>query len=390
MNAEMPDSIPTVTAEERRYIARLLGKQRGNWRRLNPDAPLPLEPDGYLMLDLLAALANTNDAAWRKRAIAAWTMGVIEIPQGERERVVSLLRSVLTDRRRQSLGERTLQRCFNAGYRTFRVMFWIILLSSSLQAAFLPEISILLRLMMVLLKSLTGALSTAIFITPFVLPFSIRHDKEKNAEARALAARSLKRLNAVEAIRDILIHALDRAPSIHRESRDALRVLLPQLSEQDRALLPLNAESLLGKILHRSSEPILVEVILDQLEQWGQGAALLSVADFLKKFSRNVVSRFSVPIEGEIPVEMRESLRRMQDAEQRIADKAHRVHTLLLERQAQASARTELLRHSTAPKADSDQLLRAAHASAETQPETLLRAAVPTAREETALLEERR
>jgi hypothetical protein len=191
------------------------------------------------------------------------------------------------------------------------------------------------------------------------LPVTVAADKRANQEARALAARSLLRLNALEALPDLLEFALDRSDTVRDECCNALRFLLPQVTEQNRDLLPANAEILLGKILSKTHDLTLAETILNHLELWGQGAAYDGVDNFLDRLRHFFFGIVSV---------------KEEDVE-RLTAKAQRVHDLLEQRLAEKSARKELLRHSSSPQSAPEQLLRAAVSHAETQPEMLLRPA---------------
>lgn len=376
-----PKQVRAPSGHERARLRALAGNPPDIYRDLDFYAPVPI-PLGHSLFDIYRDdLARGGDHEWKRRAIAAWAMGVCELPAGKRDDVISGLRTVLRGKRKQTSRTR-FRRFGTAAAWAFGASWLVLAVAVSLWSlATLAErgwkwddISIF---PVVWAMAAVPAALVAIPLAPFLIPFSMAKDEYSNHEARALAARSLLRLNAIEALPDLLHHAKDKSDYVCDECRNALCFLLPQLTEANRDVMPMNAERLLGEVLLGSDDLSLCSIILDHLEQWGQGASLR----LLELFSETVVSLY-LPAASEA-----ESVER--HGWERIASRTKQMIPLLEQRKAQASERGQLLRHSAAPATAPELLLRAATPHSEHQPETLLRPAHSLADAEILLAEER-
>jgi hypothetical protein len=375
MTPESLEELRTPSVEERIRIAKLISQTRRLFDRLDVNGSPPMSCDPKLWAFLIAQLENPQDTAWKERTVAAWAMGVIYVPESRRTRVISLLRDVLAVRRPLT-GELALMRLAAAAARTFGVMFLCSLFVFGIISVFGSWGTLVFRLYIAFWGSLLTAFLSTVPLTPIALPLSISHDRQNNEEARATAARSLMRLNALEAMPELLQGAGSRIPQIIKPCRAALRVLLPQITQEHLVWMPANGEQLLGDILLGSNrnlagadrfDPKLSEVILNHLEAFGQGSSLRAVTLYIQMLERHAASTGDTPLcpTPDAPRPLRRNS---------LVEKALHVHAVLQERQENFQFRQELLRHSTQPASPTNELLRPATDGETVPPEQLLRA----------------
>lgn len=351
MTPHIPPEFLAPTADERRRIADLIGKKWGVFAHFDVDAPVPLPFDTHVFHLLMGHLEDQSDGAWKQRTIAAWAVGVMEIPPGERSRVISLLRNVLKDKRGITVAN-SISRLGVAYARAFGVIYICIVSLILIFAAF-ANCGGPIGLPGLVFGSAFVSAFLSFWAIPIALPLSVSRDRERNQEARAMAAKSLLRLNAMEALPELLEGACAQTRKVATPCRMALRRMLPHVTEEHLVWMPLNAEELLSKLLmdfHRL-EGDLGEIILNYLAAFGNGSSLRAVELYARKLAAYA------PYPEEVQLQQ----------------KAEATAVLLRERLAASNARQELLRHSVHPTAQADELLRPAADTETTPAEQLLR-----------------
>ena len=349
------------TEEERRRIDHFASKlKRSPFLTLDTSADLPLSLDSHSIEWLVISLNNIADRDWKARTVAAWMLGVSDLPLQKRGDVIASLRDLLQNRCKMKaslFGERLLTGYF----RTFQfalpaVTFTIFLLAQDWDFG---ELSAGGKFLIKILLAIVGSAGLSGMVLPFAIPASLERSKMDNDEARMMAMKALLRQNALEAMSETLECAFDKSEGIRIQCRAALRHFLPQITEKNRTVMPLSSEHWIAKILDDTHDLVFREVIVDYLEKFGQGSSAKAVDCCRERLTQTLPYT-----EG---MEVRSS------TEQLLA-KCERVLAILHERQNQNDARQELLRHSAAPIVHADQLLRSAADSQTTPTEQLLRA----------------
>ncbi|GEM_PF-3591108 len=325
------------------------------------DVPLPLTPTNNEFAIWLLSLNSTADKNWRDRVVAAWAVGVSDIPDKKRTQAIVILRELLWNRRHL---KHVLyrERAITAFKRTFSIMLSLFIGSAIFYVVFRDPKSLFdwrFYTQMVDVMGMMALMSAvvSVYFLPATIPIVVIYSNSRNNESRAMAAKSLLRQNALEAMPEILEGAFDKSEAVRYECRTALRHFLPQITEENCHVMPLNSEEQIGKLLNASSEAALWEAIIDYLEKFGEGSSARAVDNCLELLNVNLPD----------PVKYSE-----------LIAKCERVRVILHQRRTQNNARQELLRHSSVPTTQADQLLRPAADAQATPAEQLLRASNST------------
>ncbi len=206
---------------------------------------------------------------------------------------------------------------------------------------------------------LLGVLATvstliSICLLPASIPMVSIYSRDRNDEARAMAAKALLHQNALEALPEILEGSLYKAWSVQEECRETLHSFLPQINEANQDVMPANSETLLSRIILTTYDIKHGTVIVDYLEKFGQGSS----RDAMIKHLRELCGDYGG------------SLTELEAYKAKVEN----LLAILRERQNQNNTRQELLRHSSIPTTQANQLLRPAADSQTAPVEQLLRA----------------
>ena len=309
--------------------------------------------------DILAEHFNTtNNKKWREQTVAVWGMGFAAIPEEKREETIKALRDLLAERnqpKRKTALKRTARGLSKTARNICITGILFLLLRWILDNVSLEDS---LGNTLILLTALAFAVTVVagMLVTLFSYPYFVAQEKDRLNETRSLAAKSLLRQKAIEALPELMNGAVDKSWVVQCACREALRCFLPQITEANLNLMPANSESLIGQIICTAYDMESGSLIMDYLEKFGQGSSADGVAAHLKEMSRDY---------GGDTAELEAYRIRVQ-----------RLLAILRERQNQDYARQELLRHSSLPTQQADQLLRPAADAQTTPAEQLLRASV--------------
>ena len=206
-----------------------------------------------------------------------------------------------------------------------------------------------------LLGAWLASLVITLFATGLVMPWvSLILDARDTEAMRLQAANTLLKLQLPESV-GVLAKAARGKLATAKIAVQALSRLLPALTPEHYGQVGADATPELCALLRYLSFPLVKEnhfiglwqKVLAALEKVGDGRAVGPVERFIK----------AAP-----PWELRE--------------KAEAILPILLERQERENASSTLLRGSSAPQADSSQMLRAASYAETTAPEVLLRPSI--------------
>ena len=359
--SDPPDPLAPTEAERAR-IRELLKKVKPSALKYL-SASLPNSESAQTnFYDILAEhLDSTADKHWRERTVAAWGMGFANISGDNRKKAVSALRDLLSNRH-QVRHKLYRERVTAAFMHTFKLIYGIgiagviLALISDPRSFFAPDL--LLKLGKFLGTMIGIAAFGSCYFLPATIPISVISSNDHNNEARAMAAKSLLRQNALEALPELLAGAVEKSEAVQKECREALHHFLPQIVEANSDLMPMNSEALLSHIIVTTYDIEYGAVIVNYLGKFGRGSSL----DAVTKHLRELCSDYSGS----------------KTELEKYKAKVQNVLALLRERQNQENTRQELLRCSTAPVIYADQLLRPAADSQTAPAEQLLRASTGT------------
>ncbi len=316
--------------------------------------PLHLDNDAYY--SLLFDLQKKRDKDWRLRAVAAWALGISSNFADAQCVLTEHLRDIVQNRL-QTKPKMISERFGTAVFRTFVPCYFLLAaLLTFLSPAFVYVPSRTHSFEEHLIWGCMNALPVTCILTGLllflILPLAITASIDNNNEARIMAVLALYRQNALEALPELLEGACDKSLGVSKQCRYALTDILPQITAENRDLMPLNSEELIGKILEDLPDLALGSAILDYLEKFGTGRNCAAVEFYLKC----LLHKATAPAFSEVYA------------------KGQRVFVVLQERRGRNREGEHLLRHSIAPNAQPDELLRPAADSQTAPSEQPLRA----------------
>lgn len=335
------------------------GRQLRLLRRLAPTNPVRRATEALLDLrpapsagiqPLLDALANSSDARWKERTVAAWALGRASLDPEQSLAATEMLCRVL-ENRQIGPGRRFLAR---ASRTLFQAAAPLLLLPALYAAGpFLSNLHDEIGFRWGEVAYFAGSLLAFLLYyglpflcltAPFYALFELVAAVDRANNVRVMAAASLGRIRLPQSISALAGVAYDGSRSVAVASGSALRHILPVLRNEHYGQLGAQTVPNLCRLLGHPSELFVLE-LLQALGKVGDGRAV-SAVEWLARQGETVWLR----------------------------EAAERILPILKERQQRENAPKLLLRPSSACDQTPETLLRAAPQTTEASPNHLLRA----------------
>jgi hypothetical protein len=286
-------------------------------------------------VDLLLQTARTPFSwCWREREAAAWALGEAALSPKQAEKAVRALESAatLSDEEKGSPGR--------TGPHLLRLATTAAILTAVVPGR---EIARIPGTGDKASAILAGLVVFSFLAALPVLTLSYFVERDRLRAVRAVATRALGNFGTASSLSVALINASDHGACVSTAALDVLPRILDRVAAGTPQSFPADEARRLCKLLNSDREQLVIS-ILNALGRAGGGSAVLPVERLVKKGSTEAVRRLA---EETLPI-LQERLR---------AEQAPAV----------------LLRASQPPAADSTELLRAARAEPQVDPNTLLR-----------------
>jgi hypothetical protein len=299
-----------------------------------------------------------EETCWRERALAAWTLGFLELAPNEKRTAANALSRLVTNQMKAAgsgIGSRSVRAWGRAATFTVYGLSALMLVGNTWKILTTTTNlkDLLMYLFAIPIVGLMVGFMLSFFAFPIFWPFSVALDVKRSNFVRATAVTALGRLRVPESV-GVLADALysDYA-RIRQAAEPALMAVLPTLTPEHYGQLPANTVFSLhvllghvGNLYPRDKRrEILMALLLEALAKVGDGRSVELV-----QYLANEISEFP-----------------------RVRAAAAAALPILLQRREQEKARDMLLRASSAPQSQPAELLRPVSAQPETQIEQLLR-----------------